>query len=287
MASLSEVRCLAFAVVLFASAASAAPQPSNPAFLGVGPMHNAFGPVAYQGYQRAAPPPIGCSVDGVTPDSAADAAGVHYDDIILQLDATSTNTCDALTNEIVRHHPGDSIRIEILRGAERLTLHAVLLTRAEVLNRRFVGHPIDSVEVTDAEDGNEFDVSMLRGQAHVVAWFDSEACGDCDVIIRRVESALEKVRNGPSLLAVTDGDLQQIAKGRLASRLGVPLAVAERSKLEHYSMIEDRAYFMVVDARGVVRLITPIAPEGEDVDASIDEVIDAAEQTEHARLRHG
>jgi hypothetical protein len=285
LASLSEVRGLAFAAVLFASAAQASPQ-SNPAFLGI-TMDTVTVPQSQKGYQPTQLKPVGCVVQTVVPGSAAEAAGVHQGDIIFQLDDVSTMDTNTLNDQIVAHHPGDTVRLEVMRGVEHVTLQAILLTRAEVLNRRFVGHPFESVEVTDAENGNEFDVSALRGKARVVAWFDSQHCSDCDVIIRRVESQLEKVHNGPSLLAVTDGNVEQIAQRRLAGKLGVPLAVADKSAFERNSMNEDRAYFMVVDARGVVRFITPIAPDGEDVDASIDEVIDAAEQTEHARRHRG
>ena len=40
---------------------------------------------------------------------------------------------------------------------------------------------------------------------------------------------------------------------------------------------------MVIDCRGVVRFVAPIAPDADDLDAALDEVLAAAEQAEHAR----
>jgi len=48
---------------------------------------------------------------------------------------------------------------------------------------------------------------------------------------------------------------------------------------------DDRVYFFVIDCRGVVQLVAPIAPDADDIDASADEVAAAAEQAEHLR-RH-
>src|SRR5690242_6304218 len=98
-------------------------QTSNPAFLGIAmdqlPGH-------------------GCYVTGVTPDSAADNAGVLKGDIVLALDGITTADCGDVSAQIVSHRPGDDVRIDVRRGMEHVVLHAVLVTRAEVLNEKYV-----------------------------------------------------------------------------------------------------------------------------------------------------
>jgi hypothetical protein len=48
---------------------------------------------------------------------------------------------------------------------------------------------------------------------------------------------------------------------------------------------KDRAFFLVIDCKGIVRLVMPIAPDSDDVDAAVDEVLAGAEQADHARAR--
>ena len=58
---------------------------------------------------------------------------------------------------------------------------------------------------------------------------------------------------------------------RRSSRSRPPIAIA--------------CFFLVIDCRGVVRLVAPIAPDADDIDAATDEVLAGAEQAEHARTR--
>ena len=49
-------------------------------------------------------------------------------------------------------------------------------------------------------------------------------------------------------------------------------------------MLEDeRVFFMVIDGHGVVRFVAPLAPNADDLDAALDDLLAAAEQAEHAR----
>ena len=65
---------------------------------------------------------------------------------------------------------------------------------------------------------------------------------------------------------------------------GIALAATDEDTLDELAF-EDAdhfIYFMVIDARGVVRFVTPVAPDADDLDAAIDEVLAAAVQAEHA-----
>jgi hypothetical protein len=64
----------------------------------------------------------------------------------------------------------------------------------------------------------------------------------------------------------------------------VPLALATESTFSELAIDDpERVHFMVIDCRGVVRFVAPIAPGSDDLDAAIDEVLAAAEQAEHSR----
>jgi hypothetical protein len=264
---------LPLAAALLVVSAAHAGVPSNPAFLGI----------------NMSDVPGACLVNSVTTDGAAAAAGVQSLDKILAIDGLQTANCQVLLDQVVARQPGDLVRLDIIRGAEHVTRYASLLTRSDVLQRRFVGHPFKSLDVTDPEDAGQLDLADLGGRTRVVALFQAEQCTDCDIVVRRVVSALDQ-RHGDDrpaqVLAVAAGRRDRIAQARLASKLGVPLAVADQSQFENLTLLDkDRAYFMVVDRRGIIRFVTPIATEGDDVDAEIDEVVAAADQAEHNRLR--
>lgn len=258
-------------VVVGATAPRALAGPSsNPAFLGIA-MDDL--------------PGHGCFVTGVTPDSAADRAGVLKGDLVLALDGVATSACTDITAQIIAHRPGDDVRIDVRRGMEHVVLHAVLVTRAEVLNEKYVGHELDTDDVVDLDDGTRYDLAHLHGRTHVLVWFDARECADCAGLIRRVLETTEARHANLELIGVTYGEPKELADLKLSARLGIPVAVAPDHYFTNTSMFErDRAYFMVIDARGTVRFVTPIVPEADDLDAEIDEVLAAADQAE-SRLR--
>ena len=82
----------------------------------------------------------------------------------------------------------------------------------------------------------------------------------------------------PMSLAVTQGAPDQ-AKQLTPIGLDVPLALADQVVYDELTVPDgERINFMVIDCRGVVRYVAPIAPNGDDTDAAIDELFAAAEQ---------
>src|SRR5262249_10784368 len=138
-ASLTGVRSLVTALFALglSSVASAGP-PSNPAFLGV--------------TMDPSLPTGGCPITGVTPDSAAAAAGIEFCDWIMAIDGVFTQNCNLVSAQITAHQLGDTIKIELRRGDNRVTVRATLSTRAELWHRRLVGRALDSTEVVDLDD---------------------------------------------------------------------------------------------------------------------------------------
>jgi hypothetical protein len=261
-------------VLIALSSTAYAGRPSNPAFLGIG-MEDA----------RTRMNLDGCWVDSVTPSSGADVAGLRVGDVIQALDGTPAASCMQLSEQIIGHAPGDLVHLDVVRLGERHTLRAQLSSRAEILHRRFVNKPFDVQGATDATDGRDVDSGEWRGGTTIVVWFDIRHCGGCTGVVQRLADAVRAPRRGtaPRIVAATYGQPDELRQ-RGALSLGVPLVIVDPQQYEQAATSDtDRVFVMVLDGRGIVRFVTPIAYDDEAVDGTLDEVVAAAEQAEHRR----
>lgn len=271
--------------------APAAPPPSNPAFLGI----------TMQDHGN-----VGCEVVGVTRGSSAEDAGLRELDLIVAMDGVPTPRCALLQREIVAKLPGHVARFDVRRSTERIVVSATLTTRAEVLHRRLVGQPMEPLEVVDADDDETtYDLSDLRGKTTIVGWFLLDGCSGCSRVFDRVADGIAERLKGsdsaPRVLAVASRPVAKnvvaLAPGRTGGPLlslrkqfnftsTVPLALTSRETIQELAIDDPlRIHFIVIDHRGVVRFVAPIAPGSDDIDAAIDEVLAAAEQVEHSRTQ--
>jgi hypothetical protein len=279
----------------FASVANAAPS-SNPAFLGIKMQdHNG-----------------GCQVEGVTAGSAAQDAGLREWDLILAIDGVRTLNCTSLRTQIIANAPGHVIRLDVRRGTDKIVLQAPLSTRAEVLHRRLVGQSMDPTYVTDADDDKRsFDLAKTHGKTTIIGWFMIEKCVGCSTVFDRINDGiharLKDSETAPIVLAVSPEPSlsnsmsllqQQQAVGRRVNVVVPPvrksynftttvgLALASDDTFTELAIDDpERVHFMVIDCRGVVRFVAPIAPGSDDIEAAVDEVLAAAEQAEHSRTQ--
>jgi hypothetical protein len=288
----------ALGAVGLASVASAAPS-SNPAFLGIKMQDHG----------------MGCQVEGVTAGSAAEDAGLREWDLILAIDGVRTPNCTSLRTQIIANAPGHVVKLDVRRGTDKIALQAPLSTRAEVLHRRLVGHSMEPTDVVDADDSKRsYDLAEPRGKTTVIGWFMIERCAGCSGVFDRINDAITDRMKGsdlvPFVLAVspepqqTNTNLmlqQQLQGGRRMTSAptalpsvrksynfttSVPLALASDTTFEELAIDDpERIHFMVIDCRGVVRFVAPIAPGSDDIDAAVDEVLAAAEQAEHSRTQ--
>ncbi|HEY5926636.1 MAG TPA: PDZ domain-containing protein [Kofleriaceae bacterium] len=267
------------------------PPSSNPAFLGI-KMENHG---------------LGCQVIGVTPGSAAQDAGLREWDLILALDGVQTSNCNSLHAQIVANAPGHVAKLDVRRGADRIVVNAPLSTRAEVLHRRLVGQSMESTNVIDADDDKRsYNLAETNGKTTIVGWFTIERCAGCNAVFDRINDGIAKrlkdSETAPFVLAVSPepapnmtmqrGQLVQSASPLPGARksygftTAVPLALASDDTFTELAIDDPlRVHFMVIDCRGVVRFVAPIAPGSDDIDAAIDEVLAAAEQAEHSRTQ--
>jgi hypothetical protein len=266
---------VAIAVALTASARGG-PQ-SDPSFLGI-----SFGPT-----------PRGCEIETTIAGGPASEAGLRPGDVLTSIDGiaiTAAKACQDVNDTITSHTPGDQIRIEVLRGeGEEVVAHARLATRSEVLQRR-VGQRIAATDLIGVDDHQHYDLGERKSRTLVIGVFDPN-CAGCGHLVDHIADRLARrarANSAVSVLAVTLGDASDAG---LAARLRpltstVPIAVADAHTYSDLSLADpQRVYVMVVDCRGIVQLIAPIAPDADDIDASADEVLAAADQAEHARTR--
>jgi len=279
MGQILGVRWAGLLACFVVSTAWAAPRLSNPAFLGI-EMRNpwSLGP---------------CMIGATTPDSPAQAAGLRGDDIVLALDGKPIVNCDLLLDEITAHAPGDTIQLKVMRFHAPVVVHAQLTTRDALLHK-LIGKPMVATNLIGVDDDATYDLSALHGQMAIVGLY-SPACVDCATLFTKFLGwARVKARKGgpqPLVLAVMAGELTRDLKA-LQNSLDVPLVAGEfvtsgqdRESLlfSHERVIfdRDRLGVIVIDGRGIVQYIGPIAPNGDDTEAVLDELFAAAEQASH------
>jgi S1-C subfamily serine protease len=73
----------------------------------------------------------GAIITSVQPDSPASLAGIQQDDIVLSVDGEPIDGQAGLVASIRDAAPGQTVEIEILRGAKRLTVKATLTARGQ------------------------------------------------------------------------------------------------------------------------------------------------------------
>lgn len=270
-------------LLLMCATATAAPKASNPAFLGIGMHDNQL--VSANGAGRAGP----CEIDSVTPGSGAQAAGVQPGDIILHVDGAEIANCDALVESVITREPSEYISLELLgRDRHRRTVKARLTSRGEIFHDRYAGRRVPSANVVALDDGRDVDLGEHNTRATIVGWFDPR-CTSCKALLARVADWVAAHRDKAIGLAVTrtlGGEDLHTAAGRkkMQQSYALDLPVAMLDSGEGVTGDEllfsdlDRATLMVIDPRGVVQYVAPIAADGSDTDAALDELYAAAEQ---------
>lgn len=281
------MRWLPLVVLAVASNATASDQLSNPAFLGIG-MNDIPAPGI----------PSTCQVSNVTRGSGAKAAGMASGDVIRSIGGKPVLDCNAVLATVQAHAPGDVVDVEVMRRGEMLKLRATLMSRDEILRRRLVGSPVVTTELFGVDEDVTFDLSANRGKTTVVGWFDPK-CVRCDSVFAKLsdwsKKQVDKPGAPPMALAVTrPGDPNLRAKDvaktstfkSTANKLGIPLALADAPVYEEFTLPDiERVHFTVVDCRGVVQYVAPVAADGADTDAAMDELFAAAEQASRLAIR--
>ena len=267
LASVRVVRGLAGLAVVLSLVAPAAAKPSNPAFLGVG-MNSINLPSG-----------VVCQISLVTPGSSASEAGLRAQDVFVAIDGQQITTCDTLIDVIQAREAGQQVKIQVRREGQVITVKTQLLTRAELLRRRFVNQVLPTASVVRFDDRSDAAIDA-HGKTTIIGWFEPR-CAGCPGAFSAIDRWARKRARPVHLLAATrppqSNNIDELKP--IAAALDVPLLVADEETFEKFSITDvDRVFFMVIDCRGIVSYVAPIAPDADDVDAALDELYAAAEQ---------
>lgn len=260
----------------WASAAWAAPRASNPAFLGI-QMQDGGG---------RGP----CMIEGATRESPAEAAGLRGGDIVISVDRKPVASCAVLLDEITAHAPGDAVEIKVQRLGAALVVKVELTTRDALLHK-VIGKPMVATNLVAVDGSATYDLSALHGTMAIVGLYNP-ACGDCATLFTKfLDWSRDRARKGGPqalVLAVSTGDPSRDLKA-VQSALDVPLAVgelvasgrnADSSPFGRELVLADRDRLgvIVIDGRGIVQYVGPIAPNSDDTEAVLDELFAVADQ---------
>ncbi|HWU85971.1 MAG TPA: PDZ domain-containing protein [Kofleriaceae bacterium] len=272
-------------LVLCVATPAAAGKASNPAFLGVGMDDSGS-----SGVRGAGP----CVITAVEPGSPAAVAQLQPGDVFEKLDSTGISNCDALLALITSKTPGTVIQLEVRRHAVPLKVKAELLTRDEVLRRRLVGRALPVTELLRVDDRTTIDLSAFK-RTTIVGWYPT-SCAGCGEVLAAVGTwgRERTTRRAPVDVVAATADLNMhrpaadhLEALQLAQRaLDIPLLAADYDIYAKFAIKDiDRVSFMVIDCRGTVAYVAPIAPNTDDTSAVLDELYAAAEQTARRMTR--
>ena len=278
-------RVLAFVLVIAGAAtARADSQASNPPFLGI----------------EMQPSPAGVEIRKVTPNTGAARAGLEEGDVIVEIDQTAVpplsqngpSQLDFLSEHITAHNPGDEIHLRVIHGSGQLVDRtAVLSSRADLMQEKIVGHPLD-VSVVDVDSDRSFNLADLTGRTTIVGWSfnaDTLRCGDCARTLDRIDERFKKLAlaEAPRILGVTNDTVDNVKADRKTLGSSLPVARVAGSDVERLLDFADprRLSLTVIDCRGVAQFVAVILPGASDEDAVIDELVAAVEQANHRARR--
>jgi hypothetical protein len=249
---------------------------SNPAFLGI---H------MYDGGGRGP-----CMIESATRNGPAEAAGLRNGDLVVAIDDKPIGNCSALLAEITSHVPGDAVQIKLSRGSSSMMVRVQLTTR-DALLRKVLGMPMVQTNLIGVDGGTVYDLSALHGRPAIIGLYDP-GCVDCGSLFTRFLSwaRLQARRGGPQVLVLAVVPSQAVRDLALLQRsLEVPVAAGslvtegqnvDVSPFSREAVLFDRERLgvILIDGRGTVQYLGPIAPNSDDTEAMLDELFVAAEQ---------
>jgi serine protease DegQ len=172
----------------------------------------------------------GAFVTEVAPGSAAEAAGLQIEDVIIAVDGHPVANPSALRNVIGRYRPGDSVKITFIRDGERRELSAILGAQGSATFASDEEPPIEQEALEPVFEGVELAVDDAGGgltglrvtdiDPESVAWQAGLRRGD--LIIRLNRQRVTTVGQARTIVQNSRGVVAQIRRGNRDSIVLLP-----------------------------------------------------------------
>ena len=234
-----------------------------------------------------------CVIEQVTKGTGAELAGLRAGDVFGRIAGSEIDNCNDVLVVIQSRDTGELVPIEVQRNGVATSIKANLYPIDEVLRRRYVGRALPSASLINVEDRTERDFGGVRGKTTIISWFAPSTCIGCTRVLDKVVSWQKSHASQPvSVVSATSDRTKTLADNlesmkKLARNLDVPLFVTDFGTYDQFTLADassERITFMVVDHRGVVQHVALIAPDSDEIRASLDELYAAVESAQQRKL---
>jgi Do/DeqQ family serine protease len=172
----------------------------------------------------------GAFVTEVAPGSAAEAAGLQIEDVIVSVDGRPVANPSALRNMIGRYRPGDTVEIGFIRDGEKRTLSAVLGAQGSATFASEQEEPVEEQTLEPIFEGVELMVADAGGglvglrvtdiDQESIAWRAGLRRGD--LIIRLNRQRVTTLAQARSIVQNSRGVVAQVRRGNRDSIVLLP-----------------------------------------------------------------
>ncbi len=191
----------------------------------------------------------GVRANAVVVDSPAERAGVREGDAVVEVGGQPVSDPEAAVAAVRRLRPGQSLRLTVVRGSQRLALSALLDPAPSADAIRSRPHP--PMRPSWAMGPSAVDPAQMRGRVVIVDFFASW-CGPCRATMPWLDQLSTRLApRGLTVVGVTDESVA-VAR-RLGSDLNVHYAIASDRTASIRWAVRSLPTLAVIDRRGVVR----------------------------------
>src|SRR5262249_3613652 len=203
-------------------------------------------------------------------------------DEILAIDQVELQPTTQLMPFVQSLKVGQHVKLKVLRGANVVTLDAVMTPRAdgEIVQRRLVGKPSPDFSITQPA-GKVVDLAALDHKVGILAFFPA-GCDACASIVSGLGKWAQKHDRDPVVvqgaIPILDpmGLDAYLRRNPIVVPMGAMAPAEQGGDLPWFADPNATAVtFVVIDGKGIVRLASIVSPGGED---ELDDVCVAAER---------
>jgi thiol-disulfide isomerase/thioredoxin len=217
----------------------------------------------------------GTDVHDVVPDSPALRAGLQAGDHVVSVGGVAVGDAAAVIAAVQKRRPGEQLAVVITRGGATLTKQLTIEVRpdlAKVQESRLVGKPAPEIELVKL-GGGTFKLSQLKGKVVVVDFWASW-CRPCRSAFPTLIDWHRKLAGkGVVIVGVTNDQTSEAEDTVREYALPYPIAVDIAGEAWRDYLVQALPTTVVVDKRGIVRMVTIGAGDEADIEAEIAKLL--------------